>query len=49
MRFKIGGAEYEIDLSAENTAAFRQQLGPLHRTRPQGWQQTAAPAGANYR
>jgi hypothetical protein len=28
VRFKIGGAEYEIDLSAKNTAAFCQQLAP---------------------
>jgi hypothetical protein len=47
-RFGLGGTEYETDLSATNAAAFRRQLRPLHRTRPQGWQQTAAPAGATY-
>jgi nucleoid-associated protein Lsr2 len=29
VRFGIGGAEYEIDLSAKNATAFRQQLAPF--------------------
>jgi nucleoid-associated protein Lsr2 len=29
MRFAFGGAEYEIDLSKKNAAAFRQQLAPF--------------------
>ena len=29
MRFGIGGAEYEIDLSAKNATAFRRQLSPF--------------------
>ena len=28
IRFGLGGTDYEIDLSAMNAAAFRQQLGP---------------------
>jgi Lsr2 len=28
VRFGIGGAEYEIDLSSNNASAFRQQLAP---------------------
>ena len=28
MRFAIGGTNYEIDLSAANAAAFRQQIAP---------------------
>ena len=29
VRFGLGGAEYEIDLSARNAAAFRQQIAPF--------------------
>jgi len=29
VRFSLGDAEYEIDLSAANAAAFRQQLAPF--------------------
>ena len=29
VRFAIGGAQYEIDLSASNAAAFRRQLAPF--------------------
>jgi nucleoid-associated protein Lsr2 len=29
VRFGFGGAEYEIDLSAKNAAAFRQRLSPF--------------------
>jgi len=29
VRFGIGGAEYEIDLSARNAAAFRHKLAPF--------------------
>jgi hypothetical protein len=29
VRFGLGGAEYEIDLSTKNAAAFRQQLAPF--------------------
>jgi hypothetical protein len=29
VRFAIGGAEYEIDLSTTNAAAFRRQLAPF--------------------
>jgi len=29
VRFAVGGAEYEIDLSATNAAAFRTQLAPF--------------------
>ena len=29
VRFAIGGAAYEIDLSASNAAAFRRQLAPF--------------------
>jgi hypothetical protein len=29
VRFRIGGTEYEIDLSRENAAAFRQRLAPF--------------------
>jgi hypothetical protein len=29
IRFGIGGAEYEIDLSAKNATAFRRQLSPF--------------------
>ncbi|HEV8274961.1 MAG TPA: Lsr2 family protein [Streptosporangiaceae bacterium] len=29
VRFGIGGAEYEMDLSAKNAAAFRRQLAPF--------------------
>ena len=29
MRFGLGGAEYEIDLSKKNAKTFRQQLAPF--------------------
>ena len=29
VRFALGGAEYEIDLSNKNATAFRQQLAPF--------------------
>lgn len=29
VRFGFGGADYEIDLSAKNAAAFRKQLAPF--------------------
>jgi Lsr2 len=29
VRFAFGGADYEIDLSKKNAAAFRQQLAPF--------------------
>jgi Lsr2 len=29
VRFGLGGAEYEIDLSTKNAAAFREQLAPF--------------------
>jgi hypothetical protein len=29
VRFGLGGAEYEIDLSKKNAAAFRKQLAPF--------------------
>jgi nucleoid-associated protein Lsr2 len=29
VRFALGGAEYEIDLSNKNAAAFRKQLAPF--------------------
>jgi hypothetical protein len=29
VRFGLGGTEYEIDLSAKNAAAFREQLAPF--------------------
>jgi hypothetical protein len=29
LRFSFGGADYEIDLSTNNAAAFRQQLAPF--------------------
>jgi hypothetical protein len=29
VRFAVGGAEYEIDLSKKNAAAFRKQLAPF--------------------
>ena len=29
VRFGLGGAEYEIDLSTKNATAFRQQLAPF--------------------
>jgi len=29
IRFAIGGAQYEIDLSTSNATAFRQQLAPF--------------------
>jgi hypothetical protein len=29
VRFGVGGAEYEIDLSKKNARAFRKQLAPL--------------------
>lgn len=37
VRFGIGGAQYEIDLSKKNAAAFRRQLAPfIDRARRSG-------------
>lgn len=37
LRFALGGAEYEIDLSGKNAAAFRRELAPfVERARPAG-------------
>jgi hypothetical protein len=47
VRFGIGGTDYEIDLNAKNANAFGLQLAPCYRTCPQGWQRTAAAAGAD--
>lgn len=49
VRFGIGDAEYEIDLSTKNATAFRRQLGPYieharktGRTQPRRTARTAA-------
>jgi Lsr2 len=36
VRFGVDGAEYEIDLSSKNAAAFRRKLAPFidHAARP---------------
>ncbi len=34
VRFGFGGAEYEIDLSKKNAAAFRKKMTPFPRARP---------------
>jgi Lsr2 len=45
VRFGVGGATYEIDLSSKNAAAFRQQLTPfIERARPAGRRRTSRPA-----
>jgi Lsr2 len=44
VRFGIGGAAYEIDLSANNAAAFRRQLAPLiEHARKAGRDRAAGP------
>ena len=45
VRFGLGAAEYEIDLSAANAARFRDQLAPFveHARRPE-WGQAPRPA-----
>ena len=45
MRFGIGGAEYEIDLSTKNTNGVPPGARAVHRARPQGGPGAAAPAG----
>jgi hypothetical protein len=49
LRFRVGGGEYEIDLSTHNAATFRQQLAPFiehartaGRARPRQLARTAA-------
>ncbi len=42
IRFGIGSAEYEIDLSKKNATAFRRKLAPF-RACAQGRQRTAPP------
>lgn len=45
VRFGLGGAEYEIDLSVKNAAAFRRQLAPfIERARKPGRGQPGRPA-----
>jgi hypothetical protein len=45
LRFSLGGAEYEIDLNAQNAAAFRRQLAPFAaRARKAGSRQRGQPA-----
>jgi hypothetical protein len=45
LRFGVGGAAYEIDLSAENAAAFRQHLAPFaEHARTAGRAQPRRPA-----
>ena len=46
VRFGIGGAEYEIDLSKKNASGVPQAARTLHRACPQGWTGTAPPARA---
>jgi Lsr2 len=47
VRFGVGGAEYEIDLSTKNARAFRKQLAPyLEHARRAGRGQRRRPAGA---
>jgi hypothetical protein len=44
VRFAFGGAEYEIDLSAKNAAAFRKQLVPfIQHARKAGRAQSRRP------
>jgi hypothetical protein len=50
LRFAIGGAKYEIDLSAKNARAFRRQLGPfIDHARRAGRGQRRRPAGTRGR
>ena len=45
VRFALGGAEYEIDLSKKNAAAFRKQLAPyLEHARKAGRAPSRRPA-----
>jgi nucleoid-associated protein Lsr2 len=45
VRFRFGGIEYEIDLSAKNASAFRKQLSPyLEHARKAGRGQPRRPA-----
>jgi hypothetical protein len=45
LRFGFGGADYEIDLSAQNAAAFRQHLAPfVEHARAAGRAQPRRPA-----
>jgi Lsr2 len=47
LRFAVGGAEYEIDLSKKNVRAFRKQLAPFiehARKAGLGQRRPAAPA-----
>jgi hypothetical protein len=47
LRFALGGAEYEIDLSAKNARAFRRQLAPfIDHARRTGRGQRRRPARA---
>ena len=44
MRFGLSGNEYEIDLSAKNTSAFREKLAPfIEYARRAGRRQTSRP------
>jgi len=45
LRFSLAGAEYEIDLNASNTAAFRRQLAPfIDHARPPTARRSQGPA-----
>jgi len=45
VRFAVGGASYEIDLSKKNAAAFRKQLAPfIEHARKAGRAQPRRPA-----
>jgi len=45
VRFAFGGADYEIDLSKKNAAAFRKQVAPfIEHARKAGRHQPARPA-----
>ena len=48
VRFGLGGADYEIDLSAKNARAFRKQLTPLIEHAPQSEPRAGAPDGADF-
>jgi hypothetical protein len=47
VRFRVDSAEYEIDLSKKNAAAFRKKLAPFIDPCPQGRAGTAPPTGAD--
>jgi hypothetical protein len=50
VRFGLGGAEYEIDLSAANASAFRRRLAPfVSHARPAGRRQLPRPASSRAR